>query len=172
MKRRLFVELNCSKKLNIGSSKMAKRIKIGDVIQILTSEGVAYAQVTHKNPKYSFLLQVFSGFYPKTPNDFSEVVSEPPQFCAFFPIQTAVNKGLLSVVANVPVADRNKPFPIFRTRNGGHGGSCWLWDGKESKMLDREFTEQELKYSDLGIISAPLLVERIEKGYRPETHDV
>ena len=44
---------------------MAQKIKLGDVLQVLTSEGVAYAQVTHKYSKFGFLIRVFSGFYAK-----------------------------------------------------------------------------------------------------------
>lgn len=62
-------------------------------------------------------------------------------------------------------------FPTFRSRNGGRGGSIWLWDGNASTMLDRPLEEEEQSFPVRGIISAPLLVERIEKGYRPEAHD-
>ncbi|TCA19446.1 hypothetical protein E0H68_03345, partial [Rhizobium leguminosarum bv. viciae] len=33
-------------------------------------------------------------------------------------------------------------------------------------------SDEEKRYPVLGIISAPLLVERIEKSYRAETHDL
>ncbi len=151
---------------------MAKRAKIGDVIQILTSSGVAYAQFTHKHQKYGALLSVFDGFHYERSNkiNFSQVVSENPAFNAFFPLQTALNDRLLSVVANVPVADCNKEFPTFRSND--NSGPWWIWDGKKETMLERDLTSSEKRYSRGGIISAPLLLERIENGYRPETHDV
>jgi hypothetical protein len=154
---------------------MAKKAKIGDVLQILTSAGVAYAQITHTHKRYGTLLSVFSGFYAEAPDNFSLLVSSAPQFQAFFPAQSAVDGGLLSVVSNVPVADKNKKFPIFRTRAIGRDGQCgpwWVWDGESEKVLDRPLLEAERKYPIRGIISAPLLLERIEKGYRPETHDI
>ncbi|KAB2514113.1 hypothetical protein F8N49_27810, partial [Pseudomonas sp. GXM4] len=86
--------------------------------------------------------------------------------------QSAVNQGLLSVVANVPVPERLQVFPTFRSRNGGPGGSIWLWNGSEALRLEREISSEELKHSTRGIISAPLLVERIENNYRAETHEV
>lgn len=151
---------------------MAKKVKIGDILQILTSQGVAYAQVTHKHPKYGYLIRVFAGFYDKPPSDFTTVVQAAPQFSAFFVVQSAVNQGLLTVVGNVPVPALLEVFPVFRSRNGGPGGSVWLWDGAEEYKLERAISAEELKYSVRGIISAPLLVERVEKAYRPETHDV
>jgi len=36
----------------------------------------------------------------------------------------------------------------------------------------REISSEELKHSTRGIISIPLLVERIENNYRAETHEV
>lgn len=67
---------------------------------------------------------------------------------------------------------RLQVFPTFRSRNSGPGGSLWLWDGKESFRLERELRPNELEYPTEGIISAPLLVERIENNYRAETHEV
>lgn len=151
---------------------MAKRIKIGDILQILTSEGVCYAQVTHKHPEFGFLIRVFAGFHDKAPRDFQELTQSPVQFSAFFVAQSAVNQGLLSVVANNPVPAHLADFPVFRSRNGGPGGSIWLWDGESSERLERRLTPDEMKYSVRGIISAPLLVERIEQGYTPEVHEI
>ena len=151
---------------------MAKKVKLGDILQVLTSQGVAYAQVTHKHPEFGFLIRVFPGFYNKQPKYFSTLVEGEPQFSAFLVVQSAVNQGLLSVVENISVPDRLKIFPTFRSRNGGAGGSLWLWDGKESFRLERELRPNELEYPTEGIISAPLLVERIENNYRAETHEV
>lgn len=151
---------------------MAKKIKLGDVLQVLTSQGVAHAQVTHKHSEFGFLIRVFTGFHNVQPKDFSIVVNGELQFSAFFVVQSAVNQGLLSVVANVPIPERLQLFPAFRSRNGGPGGSIWLWDGNEALRLEREIYSEELKHPTRGIISAPLLVERIENDYRAETHEI
>ena len=44
---------------------MAKKIKIGDLLQILTSSGIAYAQVIHKHQEFGYLISVFTGFMEK-----------------------------------------------------------------------------------------------------------
>lgn len=147
-------------------------IRIGDILQILTSEGVSYAQTTHKNNKYGYLIRVLDKFYDKKPKDLSHVVSQPVLFSAFFPAQSAVNQGLISIVGNTPVPESLQAFPTFRSRNGASGGSIWLWNGGDSVQLERRLLPEELKYPTEGIISAPLLVERIEKNYRAETHEV
>jgi len=46
---------------------MAKKIQLGDILQVLTSQGVAYAQVTHKHPEFGFLIRVFPGFHNEHP---------------------------------------------------------------------------------------------------------
>jgi hypothetical protein len=151
---------------------MAKEVKLGDIFQVLTSQGVTYAQVIHKHPEFGFLICVSPGFHNKQPKDFSVVVDVEPQLPAFFVVQGAVNQGLLSVVANFPVPERLQVFPPFRSRNGGPGGSIWLWNGSEALRLESEISSEELKHSTRGIISAPLLVGRSEKNYRAETHEV
>jgi hypothetical protein len=126
---------------------MAKRVKIGDIMQILTSEGISYAQVTHRNPKYGYLIMVFPGTYPQVPKDFNEVVDQTPQFSAFFPLQPAIHRGYFAIVANVPVSSKNEPFPVFRSglrgKDGKMMGSWWLWDGETETRLDRPLTNEE-----------------------------
>lgn len=150
---------------------MAKRVKLGDIIQILTSEGISYAQLSHINKEYGYLIRVFEGKYGRIPEDWMEVVSRPVQFSAFFPLQSAVNHSLLAVVGNCVIPEAIASFPTFRARNGERGGSVWLWDGNASTTLDRPLREEEQSYPVEGIISAPLLIDRIEKGYRPEVND-
>ena len=131
-------------------------------------------ELTVGNLRHSDFLRLESTRVPIA-DDFSQIVSTPPSFNAFFPLQPALNEGLLSVVSNVPVADCNREFPMFRTRvvtPDGQHGPWWIWDGQNEEMIERELTASEKRYSLRGIISAPLLVERIEKAYRPETHDV
>ncbi|WP_064684558.1 hypothetical protein [Rhizobium bangladeshense] len=154
---------------------MTKRIKIGDIIQILTSKGGSYAQVTHKHSRYGHLLRVFDGFRADRPNNLAEVVASPVLFSAFFPVQKAVGEGLVANVGNSSVSAANSGFPTFRTSTRdreGRRGPWWLWNGETEVMLTRGLSDEDKKYPVRGIISAPLLIERIEKGYRAETHDL
>ncbi|MBO9192665.1 hypothetical protein J5277_00960 [Rhizobium sp. 16-449-1b] len=154
---------------------MAKRIKVGDVAQIATSKGISYAQVTHRHPRYGHLLRVFDSVYNSKPDNLAEMVATHVLFSAFFPIQKAVGEGLLTIVGNSEVTDANSPFPTFRanTRDrAGNRGPWWLWDGETEVMLTRGLSDNEKRYPVRGIISLPLLIERIERGYRAETHDL
>jgi hypothetical protein len=43
----------------------------------------------------------------------------------------------------------------------------WVWDGEREWRVD-ELDEEQQRYSVLGIVSHPFLVERIESGWHPE----
>ncbi|MBL8578683.1 MAG: hypothetical protein JNK47_15775 [Mesorhizobium sp.] len=153
---------------------MAKRVRIGDIMQMLSSEGVSYAQITHKHPDFGFLIRVMPGAYDRMPENLSVVVDQEPQFSTFLAVQSAVNAQVFAIVGNVPVAARNERFPIFRVTIYGKDGAVgpwWLWDGQQEVRLERALTDAERKYPIRSIISAPLLLKRIETGYRAEDHD-
>ena len=147
------------------------RIKVGDVFQILTSEGVCYGQVTHTHPKWKFLVSIFRDFRSEEPQDFNEYVAQEPQFLTPFLIQIAINRRYFAYITNVPVATKNSKPVIFRgTNNPGCGDQTlwWLIDEKGEHRLDRPLTEEEKKYPDEALISAPLLIELIQNDYRVE----
>jgi hypothetical protein len=85
-----------------------KTVKVGDIFQIVTSEGVCYGQLTHTHPKWKFVIAIFRESFPKVPKDFNLIISKEPQFITTFLIQDAVRQELFSLVANVPVAEHLK----------------------------------------------------------------
>ncbi len=149
---------------------MGRRVKVGDLIKLHTCKGVALSQVTHRNEQFGHLLRVFEGFDDLEPW-WSMGGARQVQFSAFFPLQTALNLELVEFFCNAPVPERLAVFPIFRARAGGSGGSIWLWDGDVETKLGRELTDEEQEYPVRSIVSAPVLVERIELGYRPEVNE-
>ncbi len=148
-----------------------KTVKIGDIFQILTAEGVCYGQVINTHPQWKFVVAIFREFFSEKPNDFSNVVSKEPQFITTFLLQDAIRQGLFSLVANVPVSEKLSRFPIFRGTNSFKGdNTIWFfWDGKEEWRVERPLTEDEKKYPEgPSLPSAPLLIEMIERDYRVE----
>ncbi len=148
-----------------------KAVKIGDVFQILTSEGVCYGQVTHTHPEWKFVIAIFREFFSKEPGDFSSVVSQDPQIITTFLIQHAVRQGLFTLVANAPVSEHLQKFPIFRGTNNLKGeDTLWFfWDGEKEWRIKRPLAGEEKKYPKGPTLpSAPLLIEMIEKNYRVE----
>lgn len=148
-----------------------KTVQIGDVFQVLTSEGVCYGQVINKHPKWKFVVAIFREFFDIQPSDFGELVQREPQFITTFLLQDAVRQGLFSLVDNVPVSRALTKFPTFRSTNNLKGDqTIWFfWAGETQWKVHRPLTEEEKKFpKGPSLPSAPLLIERIEKDYRVE----
>lgn len=150
---------------------MAK-IKIGDIVEIVTKNGFSYAQYTHKNPSFGALLRVFGENFSDRPQKFDDIVNVRPVFMTFFPLGTAIHRGIFSVVANVDVPAHALPFPTFRAGipnpATGKVDVWWLWDG-ETEWPVGKLTEEQRSLSLRGIWNDTFLVERIESGWTPET---
>lgn len=151
------------------------RPRIGDVIEIPTSSGCAYAHFTHKHvepPRYGAMIRVLPGLYDQQPSDFGDLVRHPPQFITFFPLGAACSRKIVRVVASELVPESAKDFPTFRSshrdREGKRVGPWSLWDGRRSWKVER-LTEIELKRCPpLGVWNDTLLVERILSGWSHE----
>jgi hypothetical protein len=151
---------------------MAKKAKIGDVIEIKTAKGLAYAQYTHKIPRWGPLIRVLPGFHATRPGSFAGIVSERTLFVVFFPLQQALNLGIFDVVANADVPDFAAKFPLFRAAGHvdreGKVHFWWLWDGVSETRVDTLSREQR-KLPIRAAWNDTLLVERIEEQWTPET---
>lgn len=147
--------------------------KIGDVVEIPTSKGLAYAQYTHKHKQYGALLRVYSRFYETRPSDIQHLVNEQPTFSTFFPLGAAVNRQIVSIVGNVKIPTENQQFPTFRAGTPNPATKkvdvWWLWDG-ENEWLVGDITTEQRKFPIRGVWNDTLLIERIESGWRAETH--
>lgn len=145
-----------------------KRPKLGDIVEISTTKGLAYAQVTHKHPMYGVLLRVMAGLHISRPESFSALRQAEPQFSTFFPLAAACNHGLARIVVNEPISEHLREFPTFRTSAKGKDGvwgPWWLWDGeREWKVGDLKPGMEALP--PRGTINDTLLVERIVSGWR------
>jgi hypothetical protein len=151
---------------------MAKKQKIliGDVIEISTAKGLAYAQFSHNHARYGVLLRILPGFFDTRPANLKEVVAHQELFVTFFPLQAAVDRKIFEVVANLPVPDSAKKFPLFRTGvvdpTTGKVKVWWLWDGEKEWKIG-EITPEQRKLPLRGIWNDTLLIEKIESGWTP-----
>jgi hypothetical protein len=151
------------------------RVKIGDVIEIKTCEGLAYALFTHKHddpPRYGSVIRVFDRLCQSRPDDLLRVVNGEVRFSIFFPLQAAINKEVVGVIGHAPVPDKLVSFPIFRTgsRNEQTGKvDCWwLWDGKREWRVG-SLTAEQRRLPIRETWNDTMLIQRIEEGWRPET---
>jgi hypothetical protein len=151
------------------------RPKIGDVVEIATSRGFGYAHFTQKHeapPRYGALLRVLPGLFAERPGDFAGLVLQVPRFMTFFPLSAACSRGLVRIVANEPVPERSKAFPIFRNshrdRTGKRIPPWFLWDGTREWKVGTLSQEQLRDYPPLGVSNDTLLAERIASEWAHE----
>lgn len=149
---------------------MARRIKIGDIVEIPTTRGLAYAQFNLRHSEFGALLRVLPGFFTPRPGNFFQLVQQPEIFVTFFPLQAAVNRQIFEIVGNLPVPDFAKSFPLFRSGAvdpaTGKVKVWWFWDGEKEWRVGDITTEQR-KLPLRGIWNDTLLIERIESGWTP-----
>lgn len=146
------------------------RPQIGDVIEIRTLQGLAYAQLTHKHPSYGALLRVMPGLFDSRPESFSDLVLLEPQFSTFFPLGSACNRGIVRVVANESICTSLSEFPTFRASvkaKDGMWGAWWLWDGVREWNIGKLKPGMEA-LPPRDVINDTLLIERITGGWRHE----
>ena len=151
---------------------MAKRIKIGDLVEVPTSRGLFYAQYTHSNPEYGTLIRVLDGVYSERPQDIHFLAQSPTRFVLFCFLQSAVNRGAWKVIGNASVPGHSRQFPLFRSGLAdpltGVVKDWWLWDGNTAWRVGSLHKEQ-FRLPERGIWTDALLIERLESGWNPES---
>jgi hypothetical protein len=147
------------------------RVKLGDIIEIRTPGGVAYAQYINRHRMYGALLRVFSTLHKARPAKVQLILNDDVQFVCFFPLQAAVNQDIVTPVGNAPVPPDAAAMPVFR--NGvmdpdtGKVAVWWFWDG-ENEWKVGALTDEQKKMPILGCWNDTFLIERIVSGWRPE----
>lgn len=149
--------------------KQRIRPRIGDVIEIPTPRGLAYANFTHKHEKYGALIRVLPGLHETRPSDFAALVAQLPQFMAFFPTGSACSRCVVQVVAHEDIPQHSRNFPTFRSsiRTSMRRGPWWLWDGSSEWQVGHLEPGME-QWPIQGVWNDTLLVERIVSGWRHE----
>lgn len=166
--------LNCSEASDIlgseGKRTMARLI-LGDLVEISTPRGLAYAQYINSHKKYGALLRVFSGLHDRRLEHVKFATGEV-QFVCFFPLQAAVNREIVTVVGNELVPDEASAFPTFRAGvidpATGKVAVWWFWDGEKEWRVGT-LTPEQRSMPIRGVWNDTMLIERIVSGWRPET---
>ena len=145
---------------------------MGDVVEIPTKKGLAYAQYTHKNAQWGALIRVLPGFHAARPPDLGPVVAGPERFVTFFPLQQAINRGIFEIVGQAEVPPAARPFPLFRVAGfvdrEGRVHDWYLWDGGQDRKIGK-LTDEQRKLPILAVWNDTWLVEAIEEGWTPAT---
>jgi len=148
--------------------------KIGDVIEISTRKGLGYAQFTHRHsapPRFGPLIRVIPSTFVTRPDDLGDLIQGEHQFQTFVPLSGMLKLPEFNVVGNCPVPQHCKPFPLFRDGTPDPKAKrvavWWLWDGeREWRVNDLEPGQEKLPIRQ--VITPPILIDRIETGWRSE----
>lgn len=144
---------------------------VGDVIEIPTPKGLAYAQYTHRHDLYGELIRILPGLYDRRPESFAELVRSKELYFVFFTLAAAVSKGVVEIAAQESVPRAAVEFPLMRRRGAitpdGKVLNWWLWNGETEWRVD-ELNEEQESLSIRGVWNAALLVERIVEGWTPK----
>ena len=149
-----------------------KRPRFGDVVEIVTPKGVAYAQYTHRHtepPRYGALIRVLPGLHDARPKDFSALVRQPEQFSVFFPLGAAVHRGIVTIVAHEPIPEAARPFPLFRAGikdPSGRVRTWWVWDGQREWRVGR-LSEGQRDLPIRKVVNATMLIHLIVTRWSP-----
>jgi hypothetical protein len=113
----------------------------GDVLELETSAGLAYLQVTHWDPIRTWLVRVLPGVHPERPPDLRDLVGGPERFIAFYPAEDAVRQRLVHSIGNFPLPKNGRKFPKMllegvADRDGRIMG-WWTYDGKQEQLVDK-----------------------------------
>lgn len=148
--------------------------RIGDIVELQTKKGFAYAQYSHEHeeqPRYGSVLRVLPGFFSDTPADLPRLVSQAELFSVLVPLKASLRESALKVVGSVPVPEMSRPFPTFRSGVSDPPDSAvkvwFLWNGGNRERIG-ELGRGQRSLSILEIVTPALLAKRLEEGWTPE----
>jgi hypothetical protein len=140
------------------------RIRLGDIIEVPTPNGLSYVQYTQKHPIMGHPIRVLPGTHESRPADLAALADSHELYYAFMFLAEAIRKEDVQIVGHAEVPIRNRPFPLFRAK--GLGSAWWLWDGdREWKVGD--LTEDTRVLPIRAIWDATMLIHRITEGWHP-----
>lgn len=148
-----------------------KKIKLGDVFEIITPKGKAYLHYIFKDPVMKVeLLRVLPGLYAEKPKDIDRLIATNERYMIFFPLTAANKKGIVQVVGYYPPDNFGKPKYMRSEHN--IRGEAMGWHIVDTDTLKRELVEtlspEQKKLSEWGIWNDTLLIERLIEGWALE----
>lgn len=150
-------------------------LRVGDLIEVPSINGLAYCQVTPWEGFFGRLLRVFEGYWPVAPEVFSpEMFRTKFLICVPF-VRSLIEDGICRKVGRIALVDDSGEQPDTR-------GKIVLEDGWYRTSVDRpigaklretvgqRFMPEHASLSNCSIGYAPdMLIERLDLDWRPET---
>lgn len=154
-------------------AKPRKRLRIGDVLSIRSSHGVALLHYVGRDSFHGHAIYVYPAWHETLQQAMEAPL--PEGYFTFYPAQSAVLQGLADIVGT-GVLPRGVQLPIRHRRAGapGRNGATLAWfiveiDGRET--MKRKLSAKDRKLPIASIWNHEFLVDRISDGWRPENRD-
>lgn len=150
---------------------MSTRIKLGDLIEFQSEDGdYRYAQITHKEKEYGYLLTLFKSSHEHPLEKFDDVLNDDVQLRTFYFLQLSLKKGLVKKVGNYAIRKDLKPLPRFKgllPLQFSKGLYKWaIWEnGVTIKEYSEDISREEQRYPMLRIIDHDTLLYYIGLGW-------
>ncbi|MGI9424463.1 MAG: hypothetical protein ACR2PA_14810 [Hyphomicrobiaceae bacterium] len=112
----------------------AQHFAPGDVVELETSAGLAYLQVTHLHHAYPEIVRALAGLHQTRPADLNLLVNLPTRFITMTPLAANLAAGQLTGtrIGHFQIPDAARDFPVFRTPIRDRVRRIvywWHWDG-------------------------------------------
>lgn len=145
-------------------------LKIGSIIELVTSKGYAYVQYTHNKAPYGHLIRVLRGLYDTPQNDLEMLAQKTSLFSTFFALPAAIKSKLVKNIGTCTVPEAAQIFPLFKQGFEDPKTNkvyIWnFWDG-ENRWSKSDLDDREKNASLIGYPSYDVLVSRIERQWSP-----
>lgn len=142
---------------------MTARVNPGAVIEIPTPHGFAYAVFSHKVPSWGSLIHVARGLHGEQP-EIAQLDLEDVILTTFFPLNTAVHRGIANVVGQISLPRGLRRMPRFRDRGSidkeGNVLDWWV-EGRFFKTQVRTLSEAQRKMPIRQVVNDTALVNMI-----------
>lgn len=154
------------------TKKTRRRPNVGDIIEIVTPNGLAFAQYINYDKKrhQGTLLALLPGLFAERPDSIETLVAQNPLYFFFYPLGAALRQGLVEFVTNIPVPAFNNSFPLMRCKGmiekDGKVTNWWLWDGDKMWRVE-QLSPEDYQLSTDGVWGHELLIQRIVDGWTP-----
>src|SRR5262249_52950294 len=157
---------------------MHPHLNLGDIIEIKTARGFAYAQYVNHKPKYGPLMRILPGTFPQRLKHFEQIVRERGSYCCFWNPKSALAKRTVKLVGNLAIPSEYLKMPTFKwglaSITTGRVAEWSIWNGSDQRRgflgsrPVRRLTRAQKRYPIDELVPLEYVVARIERGWRPE----
>lgn len=147
------------------------KVKVGDIFEIATSNGVAFFQCVFTDKIEGELIKVFNKTFTNGIDNIEILSSISDTYFIGFPLNAALNKKIVTQIGFLQVSSKFVK-PRFRRSKNGFGKNPKGWfivdTYTDNRIYVEDLDEEQIKLSPNGIINDTLLIKRLDEGWNLE----